>query len=104
MTQVACPLCKGSMEKINDRMPEDNIEFEAYKCASCGEELMNMDQLGTLAEKYRALRKAKGITFQMWGNSIGMRIPKSIADSRGVKPGKTALIIEEKSGFRVIVS
>lgn len=84
-------------------MPEDNIEFEAYRCTSCGEELLNMDQLGVLAEKYRALRKAKEVKFQKWGNSLAVRIPKKIADELHLAPEKIGLLVKEKTGLKILV-
>ena len=43
------------MEKKKDVMKQDGIEFEAYKCPECGEEIMDMKQLKILAGKYRKL-------------------------------------------------
>ena len=43
---MRCPVCqKGTMEKKKDIMEQDGIEFEAYKCLKCGEEIMTMKQL-----------------------------------------------------------
>lgn len=47
------------MEKIKGRIKQDGIEFDAFRCKSCGEKIMNMKQLKNLADKYRELRKAK---------------------------------------------
>jgi len=104
MKKVKCPLCRGTMEKIKDRMPEDNVEFEAYRCKSCGEELMNMGQMGVLAAKYRALRKAKESKFQKWGNSLAVRIPKQIADDLHIVPEKSCLILKEKGALKILVT
>ena len=41
------------MEKIKDRIAEDGVEFEAYRCKSCGEELMSTPQLKSLATQYK---------------------------------------------------
>ncbi len=40
------------MKKIKDSIKQDKTEFEAYKCLKCGEEIMNMKQLETLANFY----------------------------------------------------
>ena len=49
-----CPICKiGEMKKIKDTIREDNVEFEAFKCGSCGEEIMDMKQLKVLALEAR---------------------------------------------------
>jgi len=51
--EIQCPNCKGNMEKIKDKIAEDGVEFEAYRCTSCGEELMNTLQLRSLATQYK---------------------------------------------------
>ncbi len=42
---------KGEMKKVKGTIEQDGIEYEAYRCGSCGEEIMNMKQLGSLAKK-----------------------------------------------------
>jgi len=51
------------MTTISTIIKEDNIPFEAHRCTSCKEDVMDMHQLKDLAAKYRELRKAKEITF-----------------------------------------
>lgn len=75
---MRCPVCKQLMRKIKDTIKEDGVEFEAFKCSHCGEQLMNVKQLRQLAEKYRDLRRAKTIRFAKWGNSIAVRIPTDL--------------------------
>lgn len=53
------------MEKVNDKIEKDGVEFEAYRCSSCGEEIMDMNQLKVLAAKYRKLRKNKKIDYDL---------------------------------------
>ncbi len=63
---MKCPICnKGKMEKVNDKIEKDGVEFEAYRCSSCGEEIMDMNQLKVLAAKYRKLRKNKKIDYDL---------------------------------------
>ena len=51
---MKCPMCnKGEMKKVNDTIKEDDVAFEAFKCGSCGEEIMDMNQLKTLALETR---------------------------------------------------
>jgi len=70
---MKCPVCKkGEMHKIKDMIKQDGIEFEAFRCSACGEEMVDMSQLKNLADKYRALRKSKEIVFSKWGNSIAV--------------------------------
>ncbi len=99
---MECPICKGEMKKINDKIKEDGIEFEAFKCQSCGEEIMDMKQLKSLADKYRKLRKAKEIVFAKWGNSIAVRIPSEIAKEYKIKSGKPGIITKDKEGIKII--
>ena len=100
---MKCPTCqKGIMEKKKDVMEQDGIEFDAYKCSECGEEIMTMKQLKVLAGKYRKLRNAKDIVFSKWGNSIAMRIPSDYAEEYNISPGKHGTLTKDKEGFRII--
>mgnify|MGYP001606454776 CR=1 FL=1 len=102
---MKCPICnKGEMEKMNDKIKEDGISYEAYKCKSCGEEIMDMKQLSSLAKKYRDLRKAKEITFSKWGNSIAVRIPNELVEEFHIKSGKQGIITKGKTGIEIIPS
>lgn len=103
MKDKKCPLCTGKMIQIKDSIKEDNVEFEAYKCNKCGEELLDMQQLKGLATKYRGLRKAKAITFAKWGNSIAVRIPVHIAEQFHLKPGKQGIINSDEEGIKITV-
>ena len=100
---MKCPVCqKGKMEKKKDVMEQDGIEFEAYKCQECGEEIMDMKQLKVLAGKCRKLRSAKDITFAKWGNSIAVRIPREIADEYNISAGKHGILTKDKEGIKII--
>jgi transposase-like protein len=100
---MKCPICnKTEMERVKDVVEQDGIEFEAFKCASCGEEIMDMKQLGTLASKYRKLRKAKEITFAKWGNSIAVRIPSDLAKEYHIEAGKSGILTKDKEGIKII--
>ena len=100
---MKCPVChKGTMEKRKDIMEQDGIEFEAYKCSACGEEIMDMKQLKVLAGKYRELRHAKEVTFARWGNSLAVRIPSAIAEEYNLSVGKHGIMTKDKEGIRII--
>lgn len=101
---MKCPICKGEMEKIKDIIEEDKVGFEAYRCESCGEELMDMKQLKVLAKKYRKLRQAKKITFAKWGNSIAVRIPSEVVDEYHITSGKHGILTKDREGIRIIPS
>lgn len=99
---MKCPICNGEMEKIKDEIKQDKVEFEAFRCNSCGEEIMNMKQLKVLANKYRKLRKAKEITFAKWGNSIAVRIPNDIINEYNITSGKQGILTKDKEGIKII--
>ncbi|HLC62916.1 MAG TPA: hypothetical protein VJJ21_01210 [Candidatus Nanoarchaeia archaeon] len=90
------------MEKVKDKIDGDGIEFEALKCSSCGEEIMNMAQLKNLAGKYRRLRKSKEVTFTKWGNSIAVRIPQEITKEFNITSGVHGILTAEKESIKII--
>ena len=100
---MKCRICqKGLMEIKKDIIEQDGIEFEAYKCSSCKEEILTMNQLKVLATKYRKLQNAKRIKFAKWGNSIAIRIPSDIAEEYKISPGKQGTLTKDKEGIRII--
>jgi DNA-directed RNA polymerase subunit RPC12/RpoP len=102
---MKCLVCrKGKMKTFVDRIPNEKIDFEFYRCLNCGEEILDMQQLKVLANKYKRLRKAKEITFSKWGNSIAVRIPNDIVKNYKIKSGKHGTIIKEKEGIKIIPS
>jgi|SRR3989338_9313247 len=101
---MECPICKGEMEKIKDVIKQDRVEFEAFRCKSCREEIMDMKQLKNLAGEYRKLRKAKEIIFSKWGNSIAVRIPIEVVNEFNIRSGKHGLLTKDKEGIRIIPS
>ncbi len=102
---MKCPTCnKGEMEKIKDAIKQDGLEFEAFKCKTCGEEIMDMKQLKALACKYRKMRDAKEITFAKWGNSIAVRIPSDLVEEYNISSGKHGWLTKDKEGMKIIPS
>ncbi len=100
---LGCPFCqKGTMEKKKDIMEQDGIEFEAFKCSKCGEEIMTMKQLKILAGKYRKLRSAKDIKFAKWGNSVAVRIPSDIVKEYKISVGKHGTLTKDREGIKII--
>ena len=43
---MKCPICNGVMKRMQDK-----VRFTAYRCSSCGEELMDMSQLKQLVDE-----------------------------------------------------
>ncbi len=78
---------------------EEGVEYEAYRCDKCSDELLDMQQ----AEKfYRQLEKIYHVSLSKWGESLALRIPASIARSLHLKPKQKARIIPDKNSFRVV--
>lgn len=92
------------MKKLKGMMVQDGVEFDAYRCNACGEEIMTMPQLKVLAQKYRRLRKAKDIVFAQWGNSLAVRIPKDIADEYQITAGTHGVLTKDKGVIKIIPS
>ena len=100
---MKCKICGGDVEKNIGVMKEDGVEYEYFKCSKCSEEYLDIGQLEKVAVEYRKLKDAKDITFQKWGNSIALRIPKDIADACDISSGKHGKLFKEKDGLRIVV-
>ena len=85
-----------------DIIEQDALPFDAYKCVSCGEEIMTMEQLASLAYKYRQLRKASEVRFAKWGNSIAIRIPSEFVRDFNIREGKQGVMTKDKKGIRIL--
>ncbi len=95
-----CSECSGKMKKMVDKTPE-GVEYEYFKCEKCGEEILNMNQLHNVAEKYREMKKYHA-KLSKWGESIGFRIPKELAKRYKFSYDEEVTIIPEKEGIKVI--
>ncbi len=92
-----CVECSGELEQF--RGARKGVEYSAYKCKKCGEEIMTLGQ----ASKYLDDAKlAKTVCVSRWGKSLGIRIPAAIAKKFKLSEKSKAEIIENKSGFQVI--
>ncbi len=100
---MKCKICGGSVEVKKGVMEEDGVEYEYFRCSKCSEEYLNMDQLEKVAVEYRKLKDAKEVTFQKWGNSIAVRIPKEIVNAFNISSGKHGKLIKESDGLKIIV-
>lgn len=92
------------MNRVKDAIREDNVDFTAYQCSKCGEELLTMGQLKTLAGKYRQLRRSKETKITRWGNSLAVRIPQELARELGIHEGDAAVLKKCGTGFEVSTS
>ena len=96
-----CSECqKGKLAEKTSQTPE-GINYTYFRCTSCGEEILDLKQLHTVAEKYRVLKKYH-VRLSQWGLSVGLRIPKELAQKYHFKSSKGVDIIPEENGIKVI--
>ena len=93
--------CGGKAFEESLRLPPENIEHRYFKCSSCGESWLGMDQLHEVAEKFRKL-KLHQATLSRWGKSIGLRIPKELAEKYKFGAGNKVFLLEEKDSIQVV--
>ena len=95
-----CTECKGGMKEFEAKTPE-GIGYKYYKCEKCGEEILTMDQLHEVSEKYRILKKYS-VKVSKWGQSLGVRIPKDLVKKYHLKADEEIIIIPEKEGMKIV--
>ncbi len=97
MRQKQCLSCDGMLEKKVGK--HKGVEYSAYRCAECGEQIMDFTQAMNYMDN---AEKSRQVTFSKWGQSIAIRIPVEIARAFKIKIREKARIITEKDGFKVI--
>jgi DNA-directed RNA polymerase subunit RPC12/RpoP len=95
-----CSECNGEMNELKAKTPE-GIEYKYFKCSKCGEEIVNMNQLHDVAQKYRELKKYNA-KISKWGMSLGLRIPSDLVKRYHLKDSEEVTIIPEKEGMKII--
>ena len=95
-----CSECTGMMKELTDKTPE-GIEYAYYKCLKCGEEIVHMQQLHDVAEKYRTIKNYH-VKVSKWGMSLGIRIPKEVADRYKLKSDEEVILIPEEKGIKIV--
>ncbi len=100
--KMKCPYCRVEMQPLKRPFGREKVDCEGWQCSKCGEELMTMEQLKELGDKYRKIIDAKQSTFSQWGNSIGIRIPSELVAALKIKPGRTARVTREKNGIKIV--
>ena len=96
-----CLDCKSKMvEKVGEYEP--GFTYRYWKCPSCGREILNMEQLGDAAKRWKKFAKIPKATISKWGTALAIRIPREVVKKQNIKVGESALILPEKNGFRVI--
>ena len=96
---MKCTKCSSKMEEKKGETPE-GVSYTYYSCTSCGEEIVDMKQLHSVAQKYRELKRYV-VKISKWGDSIAIRIPKELAKEYGLKPNKQANLIPEKEAIKI---
>ncbi len=95
-----CTECNGMMEELSTETPE-GIEYNYFKCNKCGEEVVNVEQLHVVAEKYRKI-KTYYVKISAWGLSLGLRLPKELTKKYHLTSSTKVKIIPEKEGIKII--
>ncbi len=88
------------MKELKSKTPE-GVEYTYFKCDNCGEEILNMNQLHEVAEKYRDMKRYY-VKVSKWGQSLGLRIPKDLAKRYHFKNEEEVAIIPEEKGIKII--
>ena len=97
-----CSDCGGRMEEKKSTTPE-GFSYVYYKCAKCGEEILNLKQLHAVADKYRKIKHYRA-KLSKWGNSLGLRIPKEISEKYNLTDENDVILIQEKDGIKIILA
>src|SRR3989344_5213982 len=95
-----CSECNGTMKERMDKTPE-GIEYKYFKCTKCGEEVLNMEQLHNVANKYRVMKNYH-VKLSKWGLSLGIRIPKEVVEKYKFKDNEEVIIIPEEQGIKIV--
>jgi len=95
-----CSECKGKMFEKTSKTPE-GISYKYYKCDKCGEEIVDMKQLHSVAEKYRVMKRYS-VKLNKWGLSLGIRIPKDLVNKYRLSDNEEVSIIPEKNGILIV--
>ena len=81
----------------------DGVEYNYFRCQKCGEEIVDMKQLHAVADKYRHMKKFNA-KISKWGMSLGVRIPKELAQKYHLENNSEVTIIPEDEGMRIILA
>lgn len=95
-----CPKCKAKMLEKKDNTPE-GFEYRYSKCSKCGEEIVNMKQLHSVAQQYREMKKYTA-KISKWGESFAVRIPKELVKQYELKQNEDVTLIPEKKGIKIV--
>ena len=105
MIRQKCDECGGRLEKrlVEFGMYGINLgKFPAEVCSKCGEEVFDektSEEIDKIAKEKGLWELAKKVKIVKIGNSLAVRIPKTISDFLGLKEGKEALIRPDKKNI-----
>jgi hypothetical protein len=86
------------MKEMKARTPE-RVPYNYFKCSKCGYEIVDMKQLHEVASKYREMKRYTA-KLTPWGKSLGLRIPKELADKYKFKD--EVVLIPDDTGIRIV--
>lgn len=94
-----CSNC-GKLTKVKVSYTKEGIPYEYHSC-NCGEEFLDMDQLGDVADKFTEYKQMRA-KISKWGSSLGVRIPKELVQKYKLKEKSEVTFIPEKDGIRIL--
>ena len=95
-----CAKCNVKMIEKEEINPH-GVSYKYFQCPKGGEELLNMQQLHEVAEKYREMKRYKA-KLSKWGSSIAVRIPKELLKEFHLKANEIVSLIPEKNAIKIM--
>src|SRR3989344_1284046 len=97
--------CSGcnTVQVIVQGATPDGVPYSYYRCPGCREEVLSMEQLHEVSERYKMLKKHHA-KITPWGRSLGIRIPKALAKKYKFSAQKEVIMIPEEHGIRLILA
>ena len=94
-----CNICGEEMEEVSD-IELGGFLIRGWRC-SCGNAHSNAEDVGELVKYFRQYKKGFKAKVFTSGNSVSIRIPKTVANVLRLKP-KEELEIEAKKGKLIL--
>jgi hypothetical protein len=101
MKKKKCWDCGAIMKEVIGEEPNGFI-YRHWRCIKCSREVLDMEQLEELAEKYRKMKSVLA-KVSKWGNALAVRIPKEIIIAKKIKVGDKFRIMEDKMGLKFVL-
>lgn len=77
----------------------EGVSYKYFQCSKCGEEIVDMKQLHSVANRYRTMKQFR-VKVTKWGSSLGIRIPKELTLQYNF--GDEISLVPEKNGIRIV--